>query len=69
MSGPLHILRGKGTCMGSMPVGVESVSKLPFQGPALRGQWPVTPSPCYLHSSRLVTAEWAGSAAETEFSI
>jgi len=34
--------------MGSVPIGVESVSDLPFQGPTLRGQWPVTPSPPYL---------------------
>ena len=29
--------------MGSVSVGVESVSDLLFQGPALIGQWPVTP--------------------------
>jgi len=34
---------GKGTSMGSVPIGVESVSNLPFQGPALRVQRLVTP--------------------------
>jgi len=38
--------------MGLLPVGVESVSELLFQGPALRGWWPVTPSPPYLRPSK-----------------
>jgi len=33
--------------MGSIPV-VVGVSDLPFQGPVLRGRWPVTFSPPYL---------------------
>jgi len=35
-----------------MPVVVENVSDLPFQGPALRGRRPVTPSPPYLWPSK-----------------
>jgi len=37
--------------MGSVPDGV-GVSDLSFQEPALRGRWPVTPSPPYLRPSK-----------------
>ena len=43
------IKRGKGT----WPVGVESVSDLPFQDPALRGRWPVTPSKRPVYTAEL----------------
>ena len=33
-------------------VGVEGVSDLPLQGPALAGRWPVSPSPPYRRSSK-----------------
>ena len=57
--------------MGSVPVGVESISDLPFQSRALKGRWPVTPWPPYLRTSKdpvyLITAKWTGRTAETEF--
>ena len=55
--------------MGSVPVGVEGVCDLKFHGLALTGRWPVTPSPSYLRPGLIITAEWAGSAAEAELSI
>jgi len=62
---------GKGVSMSSVPVAVEGVSDLPFQGPACsKRRWPVTPSPPYLRPrpGLLITAEWAGRALGTELS-
>ena len=35
-----------------MPVGVEDISDLAFQDPALRARWPDTPSSPYLRPSK-----------------
>ena len=38
--------------MGWVPVGVEGINDLPFQGSALRGRWPITLSLPYLRPSK-----------------
>jgi len=43
--------KAKDASVGSVPVGVEGVSGLPFQGPTLSGRWSVRPSPPYLRSN------------------
>jgi len=46
--------KGKDASLGSVPIGVEVVSNLLFQGPALRGWWSyIRPSNDLVYSSQL----------------
>ena len=62
---------GKGAATGSVPVGVEGISNLPFQGPAWSVWWPATPSQPYLWPSkdRSTHHSWVGWSLLRWFSI
>jgi len=60
------VKKGKDACMGSVPVGVEVISRPNINRVMASCSLATLP---YLRPGLLITAEWAGSTTEMKFSI